>query len=787
MERSQPDPNRRSHRVRLKAAPVFLAVLSSLLFLLSFPLPDTDLWQGFLIAIPVLVIATGLGWRAAAKVAPMGLALLWLRSYATGVPADVLDYGGFVLAMVLGTLAGDTIFRLWRSSERRARHSERRARLLQHAAVELNQSSSEADLFRNAPRLLSDILPFTHAEVFVPEGDHLRVHTTWRWKVEPDFTIPYETVTGRAYVTGKKQYVPDTTVDADYMVAPGADPTLSELALPIVVDGAVRAVLNLEHDTLDAFAGDVQPALEAFVRMIEEVLYRLDASAALERNKAEQKTLADLSQRLLMTDDVGDAAGAALEVLLPALDVDCGAFLMLKHGHLSPLAVRGDFTFELERRLFEGLPLTGSLADVWEKREPVFVDDIQHPVWTASADARSVALLPIVDTAGQMQSLLALTRLRSVRPWTDEQQRMLLAAAPPLSAALERATLNRQLLAMLEVIRQLSSSEAPNVLYNRAAEATLDLVPGAEAVSILVRHSDLFYYEAAIGWDLEELQDNAGPFTYQEQLEWYAGDPERFEQGIARVLKGGSIADHSGTAERTPMNIKNARVTEMRSQVMIPISDASGIVAILNIDNFSTEDAFSTSALRLAEAFAQHIAVVVRQAEQMVELERSAVTDALTGLGNREGFERMARQELARARRYEHHLNLVMIDLDNFKQFNDRFGHAVGDDVLVQVADVLKRAKRSTDSVFRWGGDEFVLMLPEVRPEAAHVAMERLASLVSQIEVQGIKLGASVGLASYPNDGLDHEALMKRADGRMYDWKSTRSRSERRSPKSLAS
>lgn len=781
MERLSHEPSRRPSRVRIKAGPALLASLSTVLFLLSFPLREAGIWQGFLIAIPVLMIATGMGWRSAAALSPLGLVLLWLRAQVTGVPASLLDYAGLLVALALGTLAGNQIYMLWRAAERRARRSERRAQLLQQAAVELNQSVSEDDLFRNAPRLLSDILPFTHAEVFVPEGEGLRVHTTWRWQVEPDFSIPFETVTGRAYLSGLRQYVPDTSVDPDYMVAPGAEPTSSELALPIVVDGTVRAVLNLEHERLDAFGAHVQDSLDAFVRMMEEVLYRLEATAALERNKAEQKTLADLSQRLLLTDDVGDAAGAALEVLLPALDIDCGAFLLLQHGRLRPLAVRGDFTAALEKRLAAGLTLDGDLAEVWRSRRPVFVDRLEGPVRTASADARSVALLPIVDASERMQSVLALTRLRTPRPWTEEQRRMLLAAATPLSAALERSTLNRQLLAMLEVIRQLSSSEAPNVLYRRAAEATLELVPGAEAVSILVRHDELFYYEAAVGWDLEELQNNAGPFTYAEQVQWYAGDVHRFEQGVARVLKGDAIARHSATAERTPLHLEGGRLGEMRSQVMIPIADHDGIVAILNIDNFSTEDAFGSNALRVAEAFAQHIAVIVRQAEQMVELERSAITDALTGLGNREGFERAVRQELSRARRYEHHLNLVMVDLDNFKQFNDRFGHAVGDAVLVEVADVLRRAKRSTDSVFRWGGDEFVLVLPEVRPEAAHSAMERIAGLLSQIEVQGVRLGASVGLASYPNDGLEPEALMQRADSRMYEWKGARQRATRSS------
>src|SRR5690606_40622145 len=125
-----------------------------------------------------------------------GGGLGWGRGGGRGGPAGLLGCAGLPVALALGRRAGTQVYVLWRAAERGARRSERRAQLLQQAAVELNQSVSEDDLFRNAPRLLSDILPFTHAEVFVPEGEGLRVHTTWRWQVEPDFSIPFETVTG---------------------------------------------------------------------------------------------------------------------------------------------------------------------------------------------------------------------------------------------------------------------------------------------------------------------------------------------------------------------------------------------------------------------------------------------------------------------------------------------------------------------------------------------------------------------------------------------------------------
>lgn len=769
-------PRGRLSRLRLKSAPLGLSLLATVLFIATLPLADGALWQGFLLAVPFLVAVTGLGWRGGVVLAPVALCLLFLGSGASGRPAPASAYAFLTLTMLLATVAGQQIFLLWRLSERRARQSERKALLLQEATVQINQSADVDALFRNAPRLLSDLLPFTHAEIFVPEEDCLRLHTSWRWIVQPDFTIPLNTVSGRAFTTGESQYVPDTGADPDFMPAPGAQPTLSELALPIVTDGVVRAVLNLEHEQLDAFGSDVRESLDAYVRMVEEVLRRLDATAQLLSAKSEQKVLSDLSQRLLSTDGLDEAASAALEELLPGMDVDCGAFLVLKHGRLRPLATWGELPPLTDPALSRGLPLEGSLEKAWRERRAIFLDSVDGPVWTSSDRACSVALVPVVDSGGRMQALLALTRTGGARAWTDAQRRTLQLATAPLSTALERSTLNRQLLAMLAVIRQLRSVEAPEVLYRQAAEAAVELVPGAEAVSILVSHDGLFHYEAAVGWDLAVLQEQAGPFTLPEMRKWYADADNGFEHGRARLLKGEDIVRYSGTSQHTPLLLEGGRLKGMLSQVMVPIADGGQIVAILNLDNFSTEDAFSGNSLRLAEAFAQHIAVLVQQAEQVVALERSAVTDPLTGLGNRAGFERAVRQELARARRYDHPLNVVMIDLDNFKRINDSFGHAVGDRALMEVATALKESKRAHDSVFRWGGDEFVLLLPEVTPESARLAMHRLAAIASATEVQGIHLGASVGLASYPVDGQDGAALLALADSRMYESKLARSR-----------
>lgn len=752
-----------------RGAPLPLIFSAALLILLalSAALMSTALWQGALFSIPFLLLGANFGWRATLPLMPAAPLLVYFQGRALDQTAAFPEYAGLLLAAALAALAGQLVFATWRESERHARASERRAHLLQQAAMELNQATSVDALYSNAPVLLSDILSFAHAELIVPHSGQMRVHTSWRWSGHGGYVFPVASISGRAYLTGERQYVPDTRLDPDFVTAPGAKPTLSELALPIKVGGEVRAVLNLEHAELDGFRSEVHGALDAYVRMMEEVLERLEATAALEQSKAEQLTLAELGERLLTADDVREAASAALRVLLPHFDVEFGAFLRLTHGRLEPLATRGSVEAGRSTHgLRGGLPFVGELAEAWGSRRALFLDTVLTPPWLGAEEIRSLAVLPLVSPGGRVQALLLLARTGAVRRWAAWQQRTLERAVTQLAAAFDRATLNRQLLAMLSAIRQLSSSEAPSVLYRRAAEAALELIPGAEAISIQVRQGNLFYYEAAAGWDLQDLQTIAGPFTHTEQLNWYAGSEAAFEAGKARVLRGGAIQDRSGVADAAA-----ERLGRMLSQMMVPIFSGEAVVGILNVDNFSTEEAFDANAITLAESFAQHVAMLVKRVQQMAELERSAVTDTLTGLGNREGFERVVRNKLARARRYEHHLNFVMLDLDNFKRVNDTFGHAVGDVTLKRVAETLRSIKRAADSIFRLGGDEFVLLLPEVQPDAARIAMRRFVNAVATIEVDGIHLGASAGLASYPTDGLEPDALLALADSRMYEEK----------------
>jgi diguanylate cyclase (GGDEF)-like protein len=157
---------------------------------------------------------------------------------------------------------------------------------------------------------------------------------------------------------------------------------------------------------------------------------------------------------------------------------------------------------------------------------------------------------------------------------------------------------------------------------------------------------------------------------------------------------------------------------------------------------------------------------VLRQAE------RNAHTDALTGLGNRHWMQTMFEREVTRTLHAKKSLCLMMIDVDNFKVFNDQYGHIAGDRVLVAVADALREYLRPTDLVARFGGDEFAVLLPDLQVKQARQTAERIRQQVAGLSPASLATAVtiSIGIADR-TDQDDVARLVQRADAAMYDAK----------------
>jgi diguanylate cyclase (GGDEF)-like protein len=163
--------------------------------------------------------------------------------------------------------------------------------------------------------------------------------------------------------------------------------------------------------------------------------------------------------------------------------------------------------------------------------------------------------------------------------------------------------------------------------------------------------------------------------------------------------------------------------------------------------------------------------------QNAADLEKLATTDGMTSLINRRHFDALARAEWARFQRYGRPLSLMLLDIDKFKSINDRFGHDAGDLVLKAVAEICKTTKRQTDVAARFGGEEFVLLLPETDEAAAEIAAERLRRAIQDhphvLPGETLQVTASIGLAGATLGMAAFEVMLKRADQALYEAKHT--------------
>ena len=249
-----------------------------------------------------------------------------------------------------------------------------------------------------------------------------------------------------------------------------------------------------------------------------------------------------------------------------------------------------------------------------------------------------------------------------------------------------------------------------------------------------------------------------------------------------RALSGELLSDV--LVRREPVLIPNLQQANMSAEIKA-IVEKHSVMSLLAVP-IQTKDAvlgafislatetrtFTNEDLSTASALADFTAIALENAGLFAELQRSAITDSLTGVYNTRFFHEILARETARAERYSTPLALLMIDIDTFKLVNDTFGHVVGNKVLTQIAKTLEHSVRNTDFVFRCGGDEFGVVLPGTDLEGAmHVAEKILhrvenGDILPSLGYSG-RVTVSIGLSEY-HRGSHFETLVAEADQALY-------------------
>ena len=205
--------------------------------------------------------------------------------------------------------------------------------------------------------------------------------------------------------------------------------------------------------------------------------------------------------------------------------------------------------------------------------------------------------------------------------------------------------------------------------------------------------------------------------------------------------------------------------------VLVPlIVDGEWVGALVAESSPKRQLRVDADMIGVIEQFAGHAALAFKNSWLMEEVQRLAETDGLTGVANRMTFDRTLEAEIKRAARSGESVGLLMIDVDHFKTYNDRFGHQAGDDILQTLAAGLVKVSRDFDTVARYGGEEFALILPASDPEPSAIAGERLREMIAALDLPE-RITASVGVATFPANAATPDGLVKAADEALYESK----------------
>ena len=209
----------------------------------------------------------------------------------------------------------------------------------------------------------------------------------------------------------------------------------------------------------------------------------------------------------------------------------------------------------------------------------------------------------------------------------------------------------------------------------------------------------------------------------------------------------------------------------VRSIVYLPLMAKGKTIGSLIIAS-RQPNAYNQRHIMLLEQLASQIAMPVENSRLYAEAEEKARVDELTGLLNRRSLDEVITNEIGRHSRYGGVFSIIILDLDSFKAFNDKHGHLAGDGLLKRAGSILKSTVRTADQAFRYGGDEFAVLLPQTAVDAAYEVAERIRErLASELEADDVPITASLGLASWPINGISQNEVIAVADAALYHAK----------------
>lgn len=605
-----------------------------------------------------------------------------------------------------------------------------------------------------------------------------------------------EGMSGRVWQTGQPLVVEDYSRWEGRSQKWADVAVTSVLAVPLLHRGRVIGVLNATDVTNYRKFGAED------VRLL--MMLAGQAAMVIERGQGEQlqRTLLDIGTEIIATTDISSILRSVVQAITRHSAFKLAAISLFKRPidpsiphelhEITDLFIAG-LSEEDEKKLRE-LAASGKLISCWdivrkgrrlgpatyylkaEEMPELIEKGVPGKIRVSGAPWGPYdTIYLLLQREGKVIGRISVADPIHGRPPTEDELAPLELLVNMAALALEKARREREIQQALEevkslngFVRVLNEAQSLQELMETIIRHGMKLIPKANAGNFLLlnERTGCFEFKAAVGRDLAALQKAKMP-----------------EAEVLRFLK---LNEGPMTLTRT-LQRQNQFFRKLEqligpppaSTLTLPIKMGGlgdRVIAVLNLNNLEEEGVFDQQDLRKIWGLMPEVELVLRRMRDQEQLRELSLRDPLTGAYNRRYFLEAVQKEQACARRFDYSFALLMLDINHFYEFNDRFGHLLGDKILCELTQVLMRNVRDSDSVVRYGGEEFIILMPKTSCSQAERVMARLQKKIAEHDFakacgldEKIKLTVSMGLAVWsPKEDQTLEEIIEEADRWVY-------------------
>ena len=541
---------------------------------------------------------------------------------------------------------------------------------------------------------------------------------------------------------------------------------------PLFDGGDLLGLLNIYHDRPHEWTDDELDTLGALATQAGVAIKTAQNYAQMATWAAQLQSIQKLGARLNRLTSVRDIGLAIASELRELIDNHNVRVYRLSDDDLVPVAMQGqvgeyvDETPE-QLRVKLGQGITGWVAQhkIAQNLPDAANDPRASTIPGTEEDLAESMLLAPMLFEDQVLGVLVLAKL-GLNQFTDDDLRLLTIYASFAAQAMANADATERLSQKSAALERQLRGQSELLEVTESILATLE--PRAVLGLITERLGDLVRYDnIAI-----EVVDRSGILQPQMARGLHATEYlqpwEPGETGLATW-----VVEHN-EPQLVVDQLSDPRVNQFRgtapedgSLICVPLRGRDGATGVLTLERFGVDNRFDEAEFELVKLFAAQVSIALQNAEAHNAVEIRARTDDLTGLLNHGTFEKWLERSVASHETF----SLIMLDLDDFKAANDALGHQAGDRLLSQIASAIVAVARDSDQAFRYGGDEFTLILAGTDAPGALQVAERVRAAIHEVggpgsrwASDGLRVTASFGLATCPTDGQGAAQVLLAAD-----------------------